>query len=101
MADRTPQPKVYDPQMVPEVVCDGPMNVHWIGNRGIITFTHPRARSQPLFEGETQIDLIVRARIATSVQNLVALRDLLVRLLPADKPAVETPVRGGTTPKLH
>jgi hypothetical protein len=101
MADRTLQPKVYDPQMVPEVVCDGPMNVHWIGNRGIITFTHPRARSQPLFEGETQIDLIVRARIATSVQNLVALRDLLARLLPADKPAVETPVRGGTTPKLH
>jgi hypothetical protein len=26
---------------------------------------------------------------------------LLVRLLPADKPAVETPARGGTTPKLH
>jgi hypothetical protein len=26
---------------------------------------------------------------------------LLVRLLPADKPAVEMPARGGTTPKLH
>jgi hypothetical protein len=42
MADRTLQPKVYDPQMVPEVVCDGPMNVHWIGNRGIITFYPPK-----------------------------------------------------------
>ena len=68
MADRVPQPKVYDPQMVPEVVCDGPMNIHWIGDRGVITF---------------------------------ALRDLLVRLLPADKPAVEMPARGGTTSKLH
>jgi hypothetical protein len=99
MADRTAQPKVSDPQMVPEVVCDGPMNIHWIGDRGVITFTHPRARSQPLFEGETQIDLIVRARITTSIRNLVALR--LVRLLPADKPAVEMPARGGTTSKLH
>jgi hypothetical protein len=26
---------------------------------------------------------------------------LLVRLLPADKPAVEMPARGGTTSKLH
>jgi hypothetical protein len=100
MADRTPQPKVYDPQMVPEVVCDGPMNIHWIGDRGVITFTHPRARTEALFEGETQIDLIVRARIATSIRNLVALRDLLVRLLPADKPA-EMQARGSTTPKLH
>jgi len=101
MADATPQPKVYDPQMVPEAVCDGPMNVPWIADRAVITFTHPRARPQPLFEGETQIDLIVRARIAMSVKNLVALRDLLVRLLPADKPAVEMPAEGGVTPKLH
>ena len=43
----------------------------------------------------------VRARITTSIRNLVALRDLLVRLLPADKPAVEMPARGGTTSKLH
>jgi DNA invertase Pin-like site-specific DNA recombinase len=42
MADRTAQPKVYDPQMVPEVVCDGPMNIHWIGDRGVITFSRRR-----------------------------------------------------------
>ena len=100
MADPTPQPKVYDPQVVPEVICDGPMNIHWIGDRGVILFTHPRARPQSLFEGETQIDLIVRARIATSLKNLVALRDLLARLLPADKPG-EMPAGGGVTRKVH
>jgi hypothetical protein len=98
MADPTPQPKVYDPQMAPELVCDGPMNVHWIDDRAVIVFTHPRARPQPLFEGQTQIDLIVRARIVTSTKNLTALRDLLARLLPDDKPRATA---GGVTRKVH
>jgi hypothetical protein len=102
MAETIPQPKVGDPDRVPEIVCDGPLNIHWLGNRGTITFTHPRAKAEPLFEGsEVPLDLVVRARIATSIENLIALRDLLAQLVPADKPAVETPAGGGATGKLH
>jgi hypothetical protein len=102
MAEATPQPKVQDPHAVPEVVCDGPMNVHWIGNRATITFTHPRARSEPLFEGkEAPMDLVVRARVATTIENLVGLRDLLIHLFPVDRPASEIPTGGGATGKLH
>jgi hypothetical protein len=102
MAETIPQPKVGDPDRVPEIVCDGQVNIHWLGNRGTITFTHPRAKAEPLFEGsEVPLDLVVRARIATSIENLIALRDLLAQLFPADKPAVETPAGGGATGKLH
>jgi hypothetical protein len=102
MAETIPQPKVGDPDRVPEIVCDGPLNIHWLGNRGTITFTHPRAKAEPVFEGsEVPLDLVVRARIATSIENLIALRDLLAQLFPADKPAVETPAGGGATGKLH
>jgi len=35
---------------VDEVVRDYPLNVQWVGNRGTITFTHLRARAEPLFD---------------------------------------------------
>ena len=63
------------------------MNVHWIGNRATITFTHPRARSESLFEGkQAPMDLVVRARVATTIENVVALRDLLIHLFPSIDP---------------
>ena len=69
------------------------MNVHWIGNRATITFTHPRARSESLFEGkQAPMDLVVRARVATTIENVVALRDLLIHLFPPkSRPAVVPP----------
>jgi hypothetical protein len=94
MPEPPARPAVHDPHAVREVVCDGPMNVQWAGNRATITFTHPRARPQPLLgEGKAQMDLVIAARIATSVENLIGLRDLLTRLFPPGKPAGE--VKGG------
>jgi hypothetical protein len=84
------------------VVCDGPLNVHWVGNRATITFTHPRAKPEPMFEKEEiQIGLVVRARIATSIENLIGMRDLLIRLFPPDKPNVDTASSGGGASFLH
>jgi hypothetical protein len=91
-----------DPHGVDEVVCDGPVDIHWIGNRGTITFTHPRAKSEPLFaRGEMHIDLVVRARIAASVENLIGLRDLLAQLCPTDKSPNDIPTGAGATGKLY
>lgn len=94
---------INDPHLVREVVSDGPMNVQWIGNRATITFTHPRAQPQPLIgEGKAQMDLVIAARIATSMENLIELRDLLIRLFPLDKPAVEAKSgEGGAGGTLH
>jgi hypothetical protein len=47
------------------------------------------------------IDLVVRARIATSVENLIGLRDLLAQLFPTDKSPNDIPTGAGATGKLH
>jgi hypothetical protein len=48
------------------------------------------------------MDLVIAARIATSVENLIGLRDLLIRLFPPDKPAVEAKAgEGGGGGTLH
>jgi hypothetical protein len=52
-------------------------------------------------QGEMHIDLVVRARIATSVENLIGLRDLLAQLFPTDKSPNDIPTGAGATGKLH
>jgi hypothetical protein len=104
MPDRADRPPpAIDPDCVPETLCDGPVNVQWTGGRAVITFTHARAKPGPLFEkGENQIEAIVRARIATSVDTLLGIRDLLNRLFPADKPIDKTTTSGGgAATRLH
>src|SRR5437588_10895758 len=88
MADLPQQPPALDPDCIPETVCDGPLNVQFSGNRATITFTHSRAMVAPLLErGEVAFENIVRARIVFSVDNLLALKGLLNRLLPDNPPA--------------
>ena len=103
MSDQTPpqaqQVKVADPHEVQETVCDGPINISWLNNRATITFTHPRPKLEPLFIGQLQFEFVVRARIATSMENLIGLRDMLIQQFPLDKPAV-TPSSGGAS-TLH
>jgi hypothetical protein len=87
-----------DPHLVEETVCDGPMSVHFAGNRAAITFTHPRAKADSLLEhGHLEMELIVRARIATSLENMVALRDLLTDLISRVSSAPPAGTAGGTT----
>jgi hypothetical protein len=92
---------VIDPDNVPEIICDGGLNVYWAGGRATITFTHNRPRTKPLLEdGQVELDAVVRARIATSLDNTLALRDLLNRLLPEGQ-SVDAPVGGSAGGSIH
>ncbi len=74
---------VVDPDNVPETICLGKFNVT-IGPRGIstMTFTHCRSKAGALLEkSEISNESVVRARIVTSTENLIALRDILTNLV--------------------
>jgi hypothetical protein len=64
------------------------------GDVATITFTHIRPEAGPLFkEGALNESAIVRARIVTPMANLVALRDLLNRVI--QQPHTPVPPAGG------
>jgi hypothetical protein len=46
-------PPVTDPDNIPEVFCDGQMNVAIRGNLATITFTHVRPDPTPMFKDGT------------------------------------------------
>jgi hypothetical protein len=75
-------PTVTDPENVPEVFCDGQSNVATHGSFAIMTFTQLRPEPGALFkEGAVNLQTIVRARIVITMDNLIALRDLLNRII--------------------
>jgi hypothetical protein len=89
-----------DPDSVPEIICDGPFHI-LPGSLSTITFTHGRPETSQLFnQNSVNRENIVRARIILTIDNLIQLRDLLNRLLPA---STETPAAtGGTSrPVVH
>jgi hypothetical protein len=76
-----PTPAVVDPDNVAEVLCDGMFNIHLSGPFAHLTFTQTRPEPGPMFAGSlVRRNYVVRARIAMSVDNLVALRDALMRM---------------------
>jgi hypothetical protein len=94
MADQPQQPEVIDPDCVPEIVCDGHVNVSITGNLATMTFTHARPDPSMRFrEARIEPKSIVRARIVTTVANLAALRDLLNRVVQDP----DAPAAGGST----
>lgn len=82
MADEVQQqqPPEIDPDNVPETVCDGPLNISVRGPLATLTFTHVRPVAMPK-DGTIELKSIVRARIVLTGNNLVALRDLLIRAI--------------------
>jgi hypothetical protein len=85
-------PPVTDPDNIPEVFCDGQMNVAIRGNLGTITVTHVRPDPTPMFKDGT---VRATARVVITVPNLIALRDLLDRVITA--PQQPAPPAGGPT----
>ncbi|MBX9711833.1 MAG: hypothetical protein K2X60_12435 [Xanthobacteraceae bacterium] len=84
-----------DPDNVPETLCVGKFNVSVTGPLALITFTHGRPQTTQLLDnGVVELESVVRARIVTTTDNLVALRDLLNGMLK-DAPAA-TPATAGT-----
>jgi hypothetical protein len=83
-------PPVSDPDNIPETLCLGKFNVAISPPLGQIIFTHLRAKAGPLLDGaQLQHETVVRARIVTSVDNLIALRDALNAMLK-DAPTSST-----------
>jgi hypothetical protein len=96
MPDQPEQPAVTDPDNIPEILCDGQLNVSVAGNLATLTFTHVRPDATTLFrDGTIDHRAVVRARIVISVPNLVAFRDLLNRVIQA--PNTPAPPAGGPT----
>jgi hypothetical protein len=95
MADEPKPPIVTDPDNVPEVFCDGQFNVAVAGHFATLTFTHARPDATILLgDGTIDFKAIVRARIVAPMNNLIALRDLLNRII--QDPATPVPAAGGT-----
>ena len=80
-----------DPDNVPETLCLGKFNIQIGGPHATLLFTHPRPQVGPMVDqGNLLLESVVRARIVTSLDNLVALRDLLNDLLKDVKTPVAT-----------
>lgn len=96
MVDQPQHPPVSDPDNVPEILSDGQMNVTIRGNLAVLTFPHVRADPTPLFNDGTLSPIaVVTARIVITVPNLIALRDLLNRVITT--PKEPAPPAGGPT----
>jgi hypothetical protein len=95
MAEEPTQPPVTDPDNVPETLCDGPCNVAVAGPFATLTFTYVRQDAALMFrEGKSDPKSIVRARIVVPINNLIALRELLNRIIQVPETPVST---AGTT----
>jgi hypothetical protein len=72
----TQDPITTDPDNVPETLCIGKFNISTNGPLATITFTHLRNDPAALLDhASVQPESVVRARIVTTVDNLLALRD--------------------------
>lgn len=95
MAGKSKEPSVIDPDHVPETLCDGRFYLHPHGNHVTLTLTQVRPSAADLFDGRIVNDEVVRARITMPLDNFVALRDLLTRVIQS--PETPAPPSGGTT----
>jgi len=96
MAKQSQYPPVKDPDSVPEILCTGQFNISIAGDLATLTFTHVRTDAGAMFRnGTIDESAIVRARIVTPMANLVALRDLLNRVI--QEPHTPVPPAGGPT----
>jgi hypothetical protein len=96
MTETIPKPPITDPDNIPETLCDGVFNLYFQSGLAYLTFTHARPDAGPLFDGTVEQHSIVRARIVTTLPNIVALKELLNRML-VDANAAPTTATGGTT----
>jgi hypothetical protein len=71
MAKKLAQPKIEDPDNVPEILCHGKFNVYTTGDLATLTFTHIRPDATTMLqEGIIKRRSVVRARIVITLANL-------------------------------
>jgi hypothetical protein len=87
-----PQIPTIDPDNISEIICDGRFNVHPNGPLATMTFTHARPDAADLIDRSlVSPKFVVRARIVVTMDNLVAMRDLLNRIIQENPPAGTKP----------
>src|SRR5262249_52788662 len=96
MADQLHQILPTDPDNAAEILCDGQFYVSVIGGHATITFTHVRPDAVSMFrDGQIDLKSVVRAPIVVPLHNLIAMRDLLNRIIHSPDPPA--PAAGGHT----
>jgi hypothetical protein len=89
------EPPASDPDHVPETLCIGRFNLAaGPGPLVTLTLTNVRNKAGPLIDaGQIVQESVVRARIVTTIENIVALRDMLNRTIQ------ESPATSGAPPE--
>jgi hypothetical protein len=98
MESEMSEPVSVDPYNVPEILCAGKFNVS-SSSAGFITFTftHPRPKVGPLLDAQrVEDENVVRARIVTTIDNAIALRDILESMIKSQHPRPEA-TRAGSS----
>jgi hypothetical protein len=87
-----PQPPVTDPDAVPEIWVNGPVNVNITGPVAAITFAHVRPDPADIFVNKQPATAVsvVRARIVMPLAGLAGLRDLLNQIIVNTAPSSST-----------
>jgi hypothetical protein len=92
------EPPTVDIDNVPETLCLGRFNLSISPPLATLTFTHLRPRIGPLVaSGAIEPECVVRARIVVSLDNLVALRDLLNKVFQEKEAGAATHGGGAST----
>jgi hypothetical protein len=96
------EPPAADPDNVPETLCIGRFSLNsGPGPLFTLTFTNVRNQAGPLIDNNNVVaESVVRARIVTTAENLVALRDLLVNSIKETE-TDPAPATAGGGRKLH
>jgi hypothetical protein len=82
MAEAHSQPQIIDPDNVSETICNGLFNINVVGGLAYLTFTHLRPDATKLFAGASQdSEYVVRARVVIPVASLLALKEVLNRVI--------------------
>lgn len=91
MAEQPADAGTIDPDNVAETVCIGKFNISIVGAMATLTFTHARPKTGPLLDGgRIEMENVVRARIVTTIDNLVVLREALGQIIPKQGVPVAT-----------
>ncbi|AZO82129.1 MULTISPECIES: hypothetical protein [unclassified Bosea (in: a-proteobacteria)] len=88
------QPRIVDPDDVPETFVQGPFSCTVTGHFATLTFTHERPVAEKLLAGPSaglSLEAVVRARLIMPVEGLKSLRDSIDQLLRGLDAANESP----------
>jgi hypothetical protein len=99
-----PEIPTVDPDAIAETLCIGRVNLSaGPGPLATITFTNIRSQAGPLIDNNRIVqECVVRARIVTTIDNLTALRDLLIQAIPVPgQPAATDPGSAGSANELN